>query len=155
MDNFTWWSGLLALLGSGGIIVTVIKISGYISERIDKRREAKRLEAVKAVQDAVELHKSNIDARQIDQEFVKEELWKMLQEEKAETQALKLEMQDLRNLNSLSHSVLRKISSDVRRIRRRADVIFGLVQGVPDHEPLQQAVEALIEELDRLEQALP
>jgi hypothetical protein len=155
MENFTWWSIILAVFGSGGIVFTIIKISSYVSERVDKRRERRALEAAKAVTNAVELHKSNIEAEHIDRQAVVQAIWDVLKEKKLEVEALKLEVRDLRNLNSLTSSVIRQISAKVSEFRRQVDTIDILVKREAEDAVLLKQIEDLRDGLNRLEQALP
>jgi septal ring factor EnvC (AmiA/AmiB activator) len=88
MDDFTTREILFGLLGSGGVLITLLKVAKSISDRIDARR--KRIDANQASQisQTAELKRLKIDA----DEDIYDRFKELLTEREKEIKELKAEL---------------------------------------------------------------
>lgn len=154
MENFSWWSYLLALGSSASAVWGFFKGAAWVKDRIEKRRKEKIEEARQAIGQAVELKKAEIHTEHLDQESIKQAIWELLKEKKVEVEVLKAELLDQRHFRSLSEAVIRQTGIEIRKLSRQLLVIEIITRQV-DHEKLAEEVQKLREAVDRLEAALP
>lgn len=154
MENFSWWTYLVAPLLSGGGIWGIFKAAGWIKDRIDKRRKDREEEARREIAEAVELRKAEIHVEHLDREAARQVLLQIITERNREVDALKMEILDLRHLRGLTDNVIREITRHIRKLGRQVGVIESISVQV-GHDDLTEAVEKLREGVDTLDAALP
>jgi chromosome segregation ATPase len=154
MDMFTWQNFILALFGSGGVVLGILKIADLIKERVDKRRNERKELAKTEITNSIELEKAKIEAEHIDQEAVRQAIWELLKEKKAEVNSLKEENLDLRNSKSLTQSVIALLHSRLRALHREVDIMDELVRRESSLSDLAPQIVVIREGITRIEKAL-
>lgn len=108
MENFTWGQIILAVGGSGGILVTLLAIAKFISERFDLRVGRKTEQGRLTLE---ERRDSNA------------EIWKIVDAKNAEIKELEEEIEALKNDNKLTRPVVRDIYRKLAHLESRAKAL--------------------------------
>jgi hypothetical protein len=155
MDNFSWPQVLLSLLGSGGGLLIVFRVAGFISAKLSRRREIKAQEAKRLVQNSVDLEKTRIEAEHINEEAVRKAIWDLLKEKKEEVDRLEEKVKDLEQGHSLSQATVMRVYGAARQIRSTAEEVKRIARGLSHNDSLLQRTDDLIKCCDHLESVLP
>jgi hypothetical protein len=160
MEQITWYQVTVAALAAFGGVTGLVAFGKFAVSLWDRRRKARLADAAKTLNDAVELKRLAAESAHIDDEAIKDALWKIIQERKDEITELKVRILELEHSHSLSRPTVLKIYEAVRKIRQQVDIVSHFVDDcegleLTDQKALADEVTILRGRIGELEQILP
>lgn len=111
-EQFSWLQLILAIGGSGGLVVTALTLAKYLSERFDIRSGKKEKRDEKNRELELELSRDSSN-----------EVWKIVDAKQKEIDSLKEEILALKEENKLSRPVVRDIYRTLTHLEERAKAL--------------------------------
>lgn len=151
-EAYSYIQLLLAALIAAGGGAGFIKILSFGVGLWKGRQKAKLIEAV-------EVRRLATEAKHIDDETMERALWRLLDERKAEIDALRIRIFELEQSHSMSRPTVLKIYAAMRKIREQIDIVSDTVREAElspaEHEALINEINILRGRVAELEQILP
>lgn len=146
---------IVALLAALGGVTGVIKAAGFLTERLDRRKDERRTFLQQHVTESIEAKRLELEREHIDDESVKLALWKMLEAKTQEVEALRAAVRELEHTESLSRPIRLKIYAAIREMKKQVDILELLIARQTHHELLSGEMEILRQKVDDLERSVP
>lgn len=155
MENFSLKEIVVALLAAVGGVTGLLKLAAFVTGVLDKRKADREKKDLEKLTNAIEYKRLAAENEHIDDEAVKEAIWKLYRESEEKCSNLKDELKAVNESQRLSKPVIAKLYQDVRTLRKQVNIIEDLVQQNESEPNLLAEIEILRQQVDKLENELP